>query len=62
MTSLPTLVTSLQPCLQVTARAHSPFAEALELDVLYARSWSFWGDMALLLKTPVQIVRPKATR
>ena len=47
---------------QVTARAHSPFAEALELDVLYARSWSFWGDIALLLKTPVQIVRPKATR
>jgi exopolysaccharide biosynthesis polyprenyl glycosylphosphotransferase len=47
---------------QVTARAHSPFVEALELDVLYARSWSFWGDIALLLKTPVQIVRPKATR
>jgi exopolysaccharide biosynthesis polyprenyl glycosylphosphotransferase len=47
---------------QVTARAHSPYVEALELDVLYARSWSFWGDIALLLKTPVQIVRPKATR
>ncbi len=47
---------------QVTARARSPFAEALELDVLYARSWSFWGDVVLLLKTPVQIVRPKATR
>lgn len=47
---------------QVTARARSPFVEALELDVLYARSWSFWGDIVLLLKTPVQILRPKATR
>jgi exopolysaccharide biosynthesis polyprenyl glycosylphosphotransferase len=47
---------------QVTARARSPFVEALELDVLYARSWSFWGDILLLLKTPIQIVRPKATR
>jgi exopolysaccharide biosynthesis polyprenyl glycosylphosphotransferase len=47
---------------QVTARARSPFVEALELDVLYARSWSFWGDVVLLLKTPVQIIRPKATR
>ncbi len=47
---------------QVTARARSPFVEALELDVLYARSWSFWGDILLLLKTPVQVLRPKATR
>ncbi len=47
---------------QVTARARSPFVEALELDVLYARSWSFWGDILLLLKTPVQVFRPKATR
>jgi exopolysaccharide biosynthesis polyprenyl glycosylphosphotransferase len=46
---------------QVTARARSPFVEALELDVLYARSWSFWGDIVLLLKTPVQVFRPKAT-
>ena len=28
---------------QVKARARSPFVEALELDVLYARSWSFWA-------------------
>jgi len=47
---------------QVTARARSPFVEALELDVLYARSWSFWGDVVLLLKTPIQVFRPKATR
>jgi exopolysaccharide biosynthesis polyprenyl glycosylphosphotransferase len=47
---------------QVTARARSPFVEALELDVHYARSRSFWGDIVLLLKTPVQIIRPKATR
>ncbi len=46
---------------QVKARAHSTFVEALELDVLYARSWSFWGDMLLLLQTPGQVLRPKAT-
>jgi lipopolysaccharide/colanic/teichoic acid biosynthesis glycosyltransferase len=47
---------------QVTARARSSFGEALEIDVLYARSWSFRGDVVLLLKTPLQIFRPKGTR
>jgi exopolysaccharide biosynthesis polyprenyl glycosylphosphotransferase len=46
---------------QVKARGHSTFVEALELDVLYARSWSFWGDILLLLQTPAQVLRPKAT-
>jgi exopolysaccharide biosynthesis polyprenyl glycosylphosphotransferase len=46
---------------QVKARAHSTFVEALELDVLYARSWTFWGDILLLLQTPAQVMRPKAT-
>jgi exopolysaccharide biosynthesis polyprenyl glycosylphosphotransferase len=44
---------------QVTARAHSTFGEALELDVAYARNWSLELDLALLLKTPVQLIRQR---
>ena len=47
---------------QVKARAHSTFGEALELDVSYVRSWSFGLDLLLLLKTPLQMLRPKGTR
>jgi exopolysaccharide biosynthesis polyprenyl glycosylphosphotransferase len=46
---------------QVKARARSTFAEALEMDVLYARSWSFWLDVRLLLQTPLQMLRSRAT-
>jgi exopolysaccharide biosynthesis polyprenyl glycosylphosphotransferase len=46
---------------QVRARAHSTFAEALELDVLYAHSWSIGLDLELLAKTPLQLVRAGAT-
>src|SRR5262249_43938402 len=42
---------------QVSARAHSTFGEALELDVLYAHSWSFSLDLSLLFRTPVQLLR-----
>ena len=35
---------------QVTARAHSTFGEALDMDVAYARSWSLGLDLALLLQ------------
>lgn len=47
---------------QVKARAHSTFGEALDMDVRYARNWSFRLDLALLLQTPIAILRPKATR
>ena len=57
--SVPAGITGLW---QVKARARSPFVEALEMDVLYARSWSFGLDLMLLLQTPVQVFRPKATR
>ena len=57
--SVPAGITGLW---QVKARARSPFVEALEIDVLYARSWSFGLDIVLLLQTPVQVFRPKATR
>jgi exopolysaccharide biosynthesis polyprenyl glycosylphosphotransferase len=46
---------------QVTARAHSTFGEALDLDVAYARGWSLGLDLSLLLKTPAQMVRTKGT-
>lgn len=46
---------------QVTARAHSTFGEALDLDVAYARNWSLLLDISLILRTPLSLLRPKAT-
>jgi exopolysaccharide biosynthesis polyprenyl glycosylphosphotransferase len=46
---------------QVSARAHATFFEALELDVAYARGWSLGLDMRLLLRTPLSLLRVKAT-
>jgi len=46
---------------QVEARAHSTFGEALDLDVAYARGWSFGLDLRLLLRTPLVILRKRDT-
>jgi exopolysaccharide biosynthesis polyprenyl glycosylphosphotransferase len=46
---------------QVEARAHSTFGEALELDVAYARGWSFGLDLRLLLRTPLLMFRRRET-
>ena len=46
---------------QVEARAHSTFGEALDLDVMYARSWSLGLDLRLLFRTPALIFRKKGT-
>ena len=46
---------------QTTARAHSQFSEALEMDVMYVRSWSLALDLRLLVRTPRQLLRPTAT-
>jgi exopolysaccharide biosynthesis polyprenyl glycosylphosphotransferase len=46
---------------QVSARAHSTFGEALDLDVLYAHSWSIGLDLSLLARTPLQLLRPRTT-
>jgi exopolysaccharide biosynthesis polyprenyl glycosylphosphotransferase len=46
---------------QVEARAHSTFGEALDLDVAYARDWSFGLDLRLLLETPRLIFRKRDT-
>jgi exopolysaccharide biosynthesis polyprenyl glycosylphosphotransferase len=42
---------------QVSARAHTTFGEALDLDVLYAHSWSLGLDLSLLARTPLQLLR-----
>ncbi len=42
---------------QVTARAHCPLREALDMDIQYARSWSLGLDLRLLLRTPLQMLR-----
>jgi exopolysaccharide biosynthesis polyprenyl glycosylphosphotransferase len=46
---------------QTSARAHSTFGEALDMDVLYAQSWSLGLDLLLLARTPLQVLRPSAT-
>jgi exopolysaccharide biosynthesis polyprenyl glycosylphosphotransferase len=46
---------------QVTARAHSTFGEALDMDVSYVRGWSLSLDLQLLFKTPFSLVRMRAT-
>ena len=46
---------------QVEARAHATWREALDLDVLYARSWSLGLDLRLLLRTPALIFRRRET-
>jgi exopolysaccharide biosynthesis polyprenyl glycosylphosphotransferase len=46
---------------QTSARAHATFGEALDMDVLYAQSWSLGLDMLLLARTPLQLLRPTGT-
>jgi exopolysaccharide biosynthesis polyprenyl glycosylphosphotransferase len=44
---------------QVTARAHSTWLEALEMDVAYVRGWSMTLDLWLICRTPLQMFRLK---
>lgn len=46
---------------QVTARANSTYAEALDLDVAYVRDWSLGLDLRLLLRTPLQLLRQRGS-
>ena len=46
---------------QVTARAHSTFREALDMDVAYVRGWSIGLDMRLLFRTPGLVLRRRDT-
>jgi lipopolysaccharide/colanic/teichoic acid biosynthesis glycosyltransferase len=47
---------------QVSGRAHTTFTEALDMDVAYARAWTLGLDVRLLLRTPLQLIRPTGTR
>jgi lipopolysaccharide/colanic/teichoic acid biosynthesis glycosyltransferase len=57
--SVPAGITGLW---QVKSRGRATFGEALEMDVAYARGWSFGLDMLLLLQTPLQLFRPSTTK
>jgi exopolysaccharide biosynthesis polyprenyl glycosylphosphotransferase len=46
---------------QVTARAHSTFFEAIEMDVAYVRGWSLGLDLSLLCRTPIQVLKRTGT-
>jgi exopolysaccharide biosynthesis polyprenyl glycosylphosphotransferase len=46
---------------QVTARANCTFMEALDMDVAYVRGWSLGLDLRLLLRTPLQLLRQRAS-
>lgn len=46
---------------QVTARANCTFVEALEMDVAYVRGWSLGLDLRLILRTPLQLLRQRAS-
>ena len=47
---------------QTSARAHASYAEALDMDVLYAQSWSLGLDLLLLARTPAQLLGAGATQ
>jgi exopolysaccharide biosynthesis polyprenyl glycosylphosphotransferase len=44
---------------QVTARSHSTFGEALDMDVAYVRGWSFGLDLRLIFRTPLALLRQR---
>jgi len=46
---------------QVTARANCTYGEALDMDVAYVRGWSLGLDLQLLLRTPLQVLRQRAS-
>ena len=44
---------------QVTARSHSTFGEALDMDVAYVRGWSLGLDLRLIFRTPLALIRQR---
>jgi len=41
---------------QVTGRSRTTFDEMVRLDLRYAKSWSVWMDVKILLATPLAVV------
>jgi len=44
---------------QVNGRSRTTFDEMVRLDLRYARNWSFWLDLKILLQTPEAILSGK---
>ena len=44
---------------QVEGRSSTTFDEMVRLDIKYARTWSLWLDLKILLKTPLAVVAGK---
>lgn len=42
---------------QVSGRSNTSYARRVSLDVWYVRNWSFWSDIAVLLKTVPAVLR-----
>jgi lipopolysaccharide/colanic/teichoic acid biosynthesis glycosyltransferase len=42
---------------QVTGRSRVKFDEMVRLDLYYARSWSPWLDLKILMKTPLAVIK-----
>lgn len=42
---------------QVSGRSHLTYDERVQIDSRYARSWSLWGDVKILAKTLVSVVK-----
>lgn len=46
---------------QVSGRSKLPWREAVKLDLYYVENWSFLGDLAILAKTALAVLRPGNT-
>jgi lipopolysaccharide/colanic/teichoic acid biosynthesis glycosyltransferase len=44
---------------QVSGRSSTTFDEMVRLDLKYARNWSVWFDLKILLKTPLAVLAGK---
>ena len=42
---------------QVSGRQRTTYERRIELDVQYVENWSIWQDLAILLKTPLEVFR-----
>lgn len=47
---------------QVSGRSNLSFEERIELELYYARNWSFWLDIKILLKTIAVVFRRKGAK
>lgn len=41
---------------QVSGRSNLSFDERIDLELYYARNWSFWLDLKIILKTPIVVL------